>query len=52
VDFQADGVITAAVDGYSSVNVPTCCPDVHESLVWTPRDGGYRRTVVLTGLQA
>ena len=52
VDFQADGVVTAMVDGYSSVNVPTCCPDVHESLVWTPHDGGYRRTVVLTGLQA
>ena len=52
VDFRGDGTITAAVDGYSSVNVPRCCPDVHESLVWTPRGSGYRRTVVLTGMEA
>jgi len=52
VEFHGDGTITADVDGYSSLDVPTCCPDVHESLVWTPHDGGYRRTVVLTGDQA
>jgi hypothetical protein len=52
VDFRADGVITAAVDGYSSINVPRCCPDLHESLVWTPNGHGYRRSVVLTGIQA
>ena len=52
VDFRTDGVITADVDGYSSADVPRCCPDVHESLVWTPSGGGYRRTVVLTGLEA
>ena len=52
LDFRSDGVITAAVDGYSSTDVPRCCPDLHESLVWTPNGSGYRRTVVLTGRQA
>lgn len=52
VDFRGDGTITAAVDGYSSPDVPRCCPDVHESLVWTPQGHGYHRTVVLTGDEA
>ncbi|MBC3841675.1 hypothetical protein GXW82_19830 [Streptacidiphilus sp. 4-A2] len=45
VTFRSDGSIAAAVDGYSSPNVPRCCADVHESFTWTPHGHGYLRTV-------
>jgi hypothetical protein len=46
---RSDGDITAAVDGYSSPSVPRCCADVHETLTWTPHDGGWIRTVSFPG---
>ena len=42
---RSNGDITAAVDGYSSPSVPRCCADVHETLTWTPHNGGWIRTV-------
>ena len=45
VGLRADGAIHAAVDGYSSADVPRCCADVHETYTWTPGSDGYSRTV-------
>ncbi|MFG3119330.1 hypothetical protein ACGF4C_33830 [Streptomyces sp. NPDC048197] len=35
------GVISAALLGYSDLNVPRCCPDVHKSVKWQWRDGKF-----------
>ncbi|WP_370096025.1 hypothetical protein [Streptacidiphilus sp. MAP12-20] len=32
---RSDGSIHAVVSGYSTADVPNCCPDVHETLDWT-----------------
>ncbi|MCT7352749.1 hypothetical protein N4P33_11280 [Streptomyces sp. 15-116A] len=39
-----DGVITATVLGYSSADVPSCCPDVRENVKWQWDDGAFVRT--------
>lgn len=44
---RADGAIHAAVDGYSSADVPRCCADVHVTYTWTPEPDGYARSVSL-----
>ncbi|GES33821.1 hypothetical protein San01_63090 [Streptomyces angustmyceticus] len=36
-----DGAISAALLGYSSLDVPRCCPDVHQSLKWQWRGGKF-----------
>ena len=47
VGLRADGAIHAAVDGYSSADVPRCCADVHQTYTWTPGPDGYSRTVTV-----
>lgn len=42
---RADGAIHAAVDGYSSADVPRCCADLHLTYTWTAGAGGYSRSV-------
>ncbi len=36
-----NGVISAGLLGYSDLNVPRCCPDVHKSVKWQWRDGKF-----------
>jgi hypothetical protein len=49
VTLRSDGSLQAVADGYSSANVPRCCPDVHEELTWTPNGTGYTRTSNIPG---
>jgi hypothetical protein len=42
---RSDGTIRAAVDGYSSADVPQCCPDLHQTYTWTPGPDGYSRAI-------
>ena len=39
-----DGVITATLLGYSSPNVPSCCPDELEKAKWQWKGGKFVRT--------
>ncbi|MGW5974666.1 hypothetical protein [Streptomyces sp. NPDC055186] len=39
-----DGEITAALLGYSSSDVPSCCPDVRKSLKWHWDNGAFVRS--------
>ncbi|MFD6325549.1 hypothetical protein ACFWOL_22360 [Streptomyces sp. NPDC058442] len=39
-----DGEITAALLGYSSSDLPSCCPDVRESLKWHWDNGVFVRS--------
>jgi len=39
-----EGAVTATLLGYSSVDVPTCCPDTEESLKWRWRNGSFVRS--------
>ncbi|MCX4750153.1 hypothetical protein OG455_32355 [Kitasatospora sp. NBC_01287] len=44
---RSDGTITATAQGYSTVDVPRCCPDLNVQLDWTRTPGAgedYRRT--------
>lgn len=36
-----DGAISAALLGYSTLDVPRCCPDVRQSLKWQWRGGKF-----------
>ncbi|REK90010.1 hypothetical protein DY245_12615 [Streptomyces inhibens] len=36
-----DGTISAALLGYSTLDVPRCCPDVHKSVKWQWQDGKF-----------
>lgn len=38
-----DGIISATLLGYSSVNVPRCCPDQQEKVTWQWRNGAFVR---------
>jgi hypothetical protein len=40
-----DGKVSATLLGYSSAEVPRCCPDVQEKVNWQWRDGKFVRTV-------
>ncbi|WP_418956126.1 hypothetical protein [Streptomyces tritici] len=39
-----DGVVTATLLGYSSPDVPSCCPDLRESAEWRWRGGAFVRS--------
>lgn len=39
-----DGEITAALLGYSSSDIPSCCPDVRKSLKWHWDNGAFVRS--------
>ncbi|MFI9274188.1 hypothetical protein ACIGXM_26295 [Kitasatospora sp. NPDC052896] len=41
---RGDGSITATAEGYSTPDVPRCCPDLTVTLNWTRRGGSYVRT--------
>jgi hypothetical protein len=38
-----DGQVEATVLGYSSADVPSCCPDVEEDVNWRWTDGAFHR---------
>ncbi|MFI1827849.1 hypothetical protein ACH41E_15570 [Streptomyces sp. NPDC020412] len=40
-----DGAVRATLLGYSSPDVPTCCPDEQEQVSWKWRGGAFVRTV-------
>ncbi|CAM5634503.1 hypothetical protein [Streptomyces griseomycini] len=40
-----DGDVTVALLGYSSADVPSCCPDVRESVKWRWENGAFVRSV-------
>ena len=39
-----DGAVTATLLGYSSADVPSCCPDVKDSAKWQWKDGAFVRS--------
>jgi hypothetical protein len=39
-----EGAVTATLLGYSSPEVPNCCPDLEESVKWQWRDGVFVRS--------
>ncbi|MET7699676.1 hypothetical protein [Streptomyces sp. NPDC005485] len=39
-----DGAVTATLLGYSSTDVPSCCPDVKDSAKWQWKDGAFVRS--------
>ncbi|GGP70434.1 hypothetical protein ACWDY7_19725 [Streptomyces calvus] len=39
-----DGEVTASLLGYSSADVPSCCPDVRESVKWRWQNGAFVRS--------
>lgn len=43
-----DGEVRAALLGYSSADVPSCCPDVRESVKWRWEDGTFVRSAPAT----
>jgi hypothetical protein len=49
VALRSDGTLQATASGYSSADVPRCCPDLHENLVWTPQGSGWSRSSTLPG---
>ena len=40
---RSDGTLTARARGYSTVNVPHCCPDLDLDLTWTRHGDHYTR---------
>jgi hypothetical protein len=49
---RGDGSIHAVVIGYSSADVPSCCPDLSETLDWTLRADGTWAAPVVTASSA
>jgi hypothetical protein len=41
-----DGAVTATLLGYSSVDVPSCCPDVKDSAKWQWKNGAFIRSTL------
>ncbi|GHH75392.1 hypothetical protein GCM10018793_18590 [Streptomyces sulfonofaciens] len=39
-----NATVTATLLGYSSPDVPSCCPDQRQKAAWTWRDGAFRRS--------
>ncbi|MGW0535545.1 hypothetical protein [Streptomyces sp. NPDC003032] len=39
-----DGAVTATLLGYSSLDVPRCCPDREDAAKWQWKDGTFERT--------
>jgi hypothetical protein len=44
-----DGVVTATLLGYSSTDVPRCCPDEREAVEWRWSGGTFLRTSATEG---
>ncbi|MEU6357236.1 hypothetical protein ABZ896_49395 [Streptomyces sp. NPDC047072] len=40
----SDGVVQATLLGYSTADVPSCCPDVKEKAQWEWKDGAFLRS--------
>ncbi len=40
----SDGTVTATLLGYSSLDVPRCCPDVNERAKWQWKNGAFLRS--------
>ncbi|MFJ9246444.1 hypothetical protein [Streptomyces sp. NPDC101776] len=40
-----DGAVLATLLGYSTADVPSCCPDVKESVKWQWRNGSFVRSI-------
>ncbi|MFJ1612535.1 hypothetical protein ACIODT_13800 [Streptomyces sp. NPDC088251] len=40
-----DGVVSATLFGYSSADVPRCCPDQQEKVTWRWKGGAFVRSV-------
>ncbi|MBF9068511.1 hypothetical protein [Streptacidiphilus fuscans] len=48
VTMRSDGSVRAVVSGYSSANVPNCCPDINETLSWAlTKAGSWAQPVVV-----
>ncbi|MEU8528930.1 MULTISPECIES: hypothetical protein [Streptomyces] len=47
-----DGVVTATLLGYSSADVPGCCPDLKESAEWRWESGTFVRTSAAAAAQS
>ncbi|MFF3614015.1 hypothetical protein [Streptomyces sp. NPDC002580] len=41
-----DAAVTATLLGYSSVDVPSCCPDVKDSVKWQWKNGAFIRSTL------
>ncbi|WP_327070018.1 hypothetical protein [Kitasatospora sp. NBC_01302] len=41
---RSDGAVTALAKGYSTNDVPRCCPDLNVQFDWTRQGAGYQRT--------
>jgi hypothetical protein len=39
-----EGAVTATLLGYSSADVPTCCPDTEERVKWRWKNGAFVRS--------
>ncbi|MFE1291924.1 hypothetical protein [Streptomyces sp. NPDC058751] len=39
-----DGAVTATLLGYSSADVPSCCPDIEENAKWQWKNGAFIRS--------
>ncbi|CAM5271324.1 Secreted protein OS=Streptomyces alboniger OX=132473 GN=CP975_06425 PE=4 SV=1 [Streptomyces alboniger] len=39
-----DGAVTATLLGYSSLDVPRCCPDRKDAAKWQWKDGAFERS--------
>lgn len=39
-----DGAVTATLLGYSSIDVPSCCPDLKDSAKWQWKNGAFIRS--------
>ncbi|MET9407798.1 hypothetical protein ABZX90_18860 [Streptomyces sp. NPDC002935] len=45
MDFAVrDGAVTATLLGYSSPDVPSCCPDIKDSAKWQWKNGAFLRS--------
>ncbi|WP_035851253.1 hypothetical protein [Kitasatospora azatica] len=41
---RSDGTLTARAQGYSTPDIPRCCPDLNVELNWARHGGSYTRT--------
>ena len=48
VRLRSDGTITGRAKGYSTPDIPHCCPDLTVTLTWTQHSGQWTRTETST----
>ncbi len=48
IRLRSDGTITGRAKGYSSPDVPHCCPDLTVTLTWTQQSAQWTRTTTKT----